>query len=260
MRLFHKVLGMDDRELLEICLKVTGTFESNAVHYDAIAGNFDGQGLSAGVLQWNAGQGTLQILVRAIILKMGVAKAQSFFKSDIAAFSKLFPSEAIAFAQQHYLLEGSTHLSPAAIAAWHSFLETDASIAAQQEMAIASTLDAAKRMAAKYMTGYETSTRVIAFFFDLINQQGSIRVPVVEQVSAAEALSMTECQDATCYADWSAITAADPIATRLLYYAYERAKAGNPQYVWDTLSRRGTIACLKGRVHGALIDLTHLIS
>lgn len=250
---------MEDKELLDICLKVTGTFESNAVNYDALAGNFDGGGVSAGILQWTAGQGTLQILIRRIIEKMGEEKARGFFKSDIVVFSHMSIPNAIEFAKQHYLLDGSTHLSPAAVSAWKAFLAAEESVAAQQEMAIATTLHSAKLMAEKYMTGHDASTRVVAFFFDLINQQGSIHVPVVETASPKEALAFTECHDATCYREWSEITAVDPLAARLLYYAYERARLARSEFVWDSLVRRGTIASRKGRVHGAMIDLTTLL-
>ena len=34
--------------------------------FAALSGDFDGQGLSLGVCQWNLGQGTLQALLRAM--------------------------------------------------------------------------------------------------------------------------------------------------------------------------------------------------
>lgn len=44
----------------EISLLVTTGFEGpSALHYGALADNFDGQGMSFGVIQWNFGQGTL---------------------------------------------------------------------------------------------------------------------------------------------------------------------------------------------------------
>jgi hypothetical protein len=52
---------MDDKGLLELCLKISGSFENGAPDYHGVTGNFDGQGISVGVLQWNAGQGSLQI-------------------------------------------------------------------------------------------------------------------------------------------------------------------------------------------------------
>ena len=48
------------------CLALTGAFETAAGFpggFSHVAGNFDGQGISFGALQWNLGQGTLQPLL-----------------------------------------------------------------------------------------------------------------------------------------------------------------------------------------------------
>ncbi len=70
---------MEDEQLLDICLKVTGSFEGGTPRYDAIAGDFDGAGLSCGLLQWNTGSGTLQKLVAEIGAAMGWEKAKAYF-------------------------------------------------------------------------------------------------------------------------------------------------------------------------------------
>src|SRR6266705_6917952 len=52
------------------CLALTGAFETNHPPPDCFAGlsgDFDGQGISFGVLQWNLGQGSLQPMLRKII-------------------------------------------------------------------------------------------------------------------------------------------------------------------------------------------------
>ncbi len=56
-----------DRPLAYRTLALTGTFETSAHPPDCfacVAGDFDGQGMSFGALQWNLGQGTLQPLLR----------------------------------------------------------------------------------------------------------------------------------------------------------------------------------------------------
>jgi len=52
------------------CMALTGSFETDHSFPDCFAGlsgDFDGQGISFGVLQWNLGQGSLQPLLRKII-------------------------------------------------------------------------------------------------------------------------------------------------------------------------------------------------
>jgi len=51
------------------CLALTGSFETGAAIPDCFAGlsgDFDGQGISFGVLQWNFGQGSLQPLLKRV--------------------------------------------------------------------------------------------------------------------------------------------------------------------------------------------------
>jgi len=42
---------------------ITGNFENPGDPFQGVTGNFDGQGISLGVLQWNIGQGSLPPLV-----------------------------------------------------------------------------------------------------------------------------------------------------------------------------------------------------
>jgi len=51
-------------------LALTGTFETGQLAsgcFATVAGNFDGQGISYGALQWNFGQGTLQPLLKEMM-------------------------------------------------------------------------------------------------------------------------------------------------------------------------------------------------
>lgn len=48
----------------EKCFLLTAAFEGGG--YTALSGNFDGQGVSFGFLQWNLGRGTLQPLIKAM--------------------------------------------------------------------------------------------------------------------------------------------------------------------------------------------------
>ena len=59
----------------EMALKITTFFEGGkSMNYQALAGDFDGQGTSFGLIQWNFGQNTLGPLLK----KMIAADATSF--------------------------------------------------------------------------------------------------------------------------------------------------------------------------------------
>lgn len=260
---------LDDKSLLELCLKVSGGFESGTgPSYTSLTGNFDGMGMSAGILQWNAGQGTLQPLIRAIGNAMGWDKAKTFFSSDIQAFSNLpAGAPAIQWCLDHYVATGSKNLDPAAAQRWITFLGQPESIAAQVQIAANGVLAHAKREVAAYMPDFINGTRPYAFFFDLVTQEGGMTVgkitvpPVTDTtgVDVTDALAFAQANNPACHDIWAAVVANDDEAEILLHYAYSRAMLANPQFAWDACARRGTIACRAGIVHQAHIDFTSVL-
>lgn len=259
---------MDDKSLLELCLKVSGAFEdADGAPYDAVTGNEDGEGLSIGCLQWNAGQGTMQPLLIAIGTAMGWDKAQSYFQSDIHQLAISKPADAVAFCLDHYIVEGGTHVDPTAKAAWVAFLSQPESIQAQVDLASKTVLSHAKRLVASYCPDYINRQRPYAFMFDVCTQEGGMasgHTVVPPQPSGttpdvSDVIAFATINDARCSGIWQANMAGDNLSSLLLRYAYDRAKLARPQYVWDATSRRGTIACRAGIVHKGKIDLHSLL-
>ncbi len=58
---WSQTLPLIEREMLQLALNITGSFEGHN-SWGTLTGNFDGQGLSMGLLQQNLGQGSLQPL------------------------------------------------------------------------------------------------------------------------------------------------------------------------------------------------------
>jgi hypothetical protein len=259
---------MGDQDLLETCVRVSGAFENGGgASYAAVSGNFDGQGLSAGILQWNAGQGSLQPLLQSIGTRMGWDKAQSFFKSDIHHFALLKPHEAVQWCLDHFIAVGSKEIDPAAKQCWVAFLSQPESVAAQIQIATDGILKRAKILSAKFCPDYLGSTRVLAFFFDLVTQSGGMQnrvgsvlpLPSGQAVEVGDVLAYAHLQNPKCAALWDTAVTGDPKAQLLLHYAFERSKLSNPLYIWDTCSRRGSIACRSGYVHDSLINLYQIL-
>jgi hypothetical protein len=62
-------------------LGLTGSFETGRIApncYAAVTGDFDGQGMSFGALQWNLGQGTLQPLLKRFLVEQPELAADIF--------------------------------------------------------------------------------------------------------------------------------------------------------------------------------------
>ena len=261
---------LDNKSLLELCLKVSGGFESGrGASYTSLTGNFDGQGMSAGILQWNAGQGTLQTLVAAIGNAMGWDKAKTFFSSDIQAFSQLpAGAPAISWCLTNYIAAGSKNLDPGAAARWTMFLGQPESVAAQIQIASNGVLGHAEREVTAYAPDYVNDVRPYAFFFDLVTQEGGMTVgkhtvpPIPAgtlNVDVTDALAFAQANDPVCHDLWAPVVEDDAEAALLLHYAYARAMLANPLYAWDACSRRGTIACRTGIVHAAHINFTSVL-
>jgi hypothetical protein len=259
---------LDDKSLLELALHVSGGFENGqGASYTSITGNFDGQGISCGVLQWNAGQGTLQQLVTNIAGKMGWDKAQSYFGSSIQTFASLRGQAAIQWCLDHYIVAGGKNVDPAAKVRWQNFLIQPESVAAQVEMASNGVLGHAKREVAAYAPDYAANNRPYVFFFDLIVQEGGMSVgghtvppiPSGQTPDVSDVLAFAGANSSQCQALWQDAINGDNEAALLLHYGYARAMLANPTFQWDACARRGTIACRQGIVHGAHLDFTTVL-
>ena len=254
-------MSYTDDQLLDTCLNVTGHFEGGTPKYSAVTGNFDGMGLSAGIIQWNLGQGTLQQLLKTIAAHMGTTKADSFFTGPvITTLMNLQPAAAIQYAKAHLLDAGGVKLQPAAVVAWEKFLNDPQSVKDQRAYAQTTVLAHAKKLAAQFLPTEAGRSRVVAFFFDTVVQQGSMKnVVPATMFPTTEAMALAAQHSSNCHEQWESVLQNDTLAGRLMFYALERAKEGNPTYLWDTFSRRATIGCRVGVVHETNIDLTHLL-
>ena len=68
-------------EAQEMALKITTVFEGGkSMNYQALAGDFDGQGMSFGLIQWNFGQNTLGPLLKLMLAAAATSFAASFGK------------------------------------------------------------------------------------------------------------------------------------------------------------------------------------
>ena len=118
----------------------------------------------------------------------------------------------------------------------------------------------------------EIDQRTMAFFFDVRVQQGSLTKIVNGVLWAPEILQSPEEANWSRAVDmaslngkkqtaaaWGKIAPEDPLSQALLHYAYERAVKARTEYQWDTLSRRGSIACRQGGVHGVWFDFMNIL-
>lgn len=258
---------------LDTCLSISSFFEGSVFNprYDNLTGNFDNAGISVGTLQWAAGPGSLSHLLAKCLENMDEDKANSYFKefgnSVVTNMSKMSGNASKTYSIA-YFLDGSGKFLPNAKAAWKAFLLDEAVIKTQRQLAKDDILEKAYDLVTKFTPGEELNIRCISFFFDIVVQSGGMKNNrgSVDPVSLQDATSFTKAidealaQGKSWTADkWRNSVDTEDIAKYLLHYAYERAQLSLPQWRWNTLARRGTIATRWGYVNGTKIDLTKML-
>jgi hypothetical protein len=224
------------------CLAVTAGFETGAGVPDCftgLAGNFDGQGLSFGVLQWNLGQGTLQPLLKQIDMAHPdvVAKAFGDGYGALKSVLSMRPGEGVAWAKS--IQDGANRVSQA----WRDRFKALGRTPECQDAQARGAQDRYARGLALCKEYGLWSERAAALMFDVVVQNGSINAATKAKIQA----------------DFTAIPAGTPAADaevlRMRAVANRRAEAANPRFVEDVRSRKLTCANGAGVVHGAGYDL-----
>ena len=225
------------------CLALTGAFETGKGFPDCFAGlsgDFDGQGMSFGVLQWNVGQDSLQPLLKDM-LSQHPETMKSIFHEQLGillAALKSSKEELMGFVRsiqhpmKHYLYDP-----------WRGMFKTLGRTEEFQEIQAnyaQSLYQAAQSLCKEYALWSE---RAVALMFDIKVQNGSINKLVKAQILAGFAqLSQTLSDE-------------DREVEKMKIVANRRAESANPQWVEDVRERKLCIAGGEGTVHGISYDL-----
>jgi len=225
--------------LLHRCLALTGAFETSVGVPDCfagLAGDFDGQGLSFGVVQWNLGQGTLQPLLNEMITQHEDVLRGLFHDH----FSEL---QGMLASRRDLQLEWARNIQDprrhAIFEPWKGLFQALGRTPEFQAIEVehASALHAA---AQNLCSRFDVSSeRALALMFDIRVQNGSI----------------DQKTEAKIREDFATIAPADDEVARLRAIANRRAEASAPAFVEDVRVRKLTIANGSGTVHGISWDL-----
>lgn len=224
--------------LLQRCLALTGAFETSMGVPDCfcgLAGDFDGQGLSLGVVQWNLGQGTLQPLLNEMVTAHEPVVRGIFHDHFDGLQDMLASPRSLQLQWARELQDPSRH---AVFEPWKGLLQALGRTPEFQAIQVehASALHAAaQNLCVRFGV---SSERAIALMFDIRVQNGSI----------------DRDTEARIRADFAALAPQDEVG-RLRAIANRRAEAASPRFVEDVRVRKLTIANGAGTVHGISWDL-----
>lgn len=220
------------------CLALTGSIETGLPVpgcFSGLSGNFDGQGISFGAIQWALGQGSLQPLFQDMCSRHGDV-VQRVFAGNAATFRTTFTQSDRA-AQMAWALgiqSGNQVQEP-----WRSQMKalgaTPECQALQVSMARA-RYDSGLALCRNYGV---VSERAAALMFDIMVQDGGISSTTRAQIES----------------DFAALGTVADETPKLEIIARRRAAACNPKWRQDVLSRKMMIAQGQGTVHGTRYDL-----
>ena len=224
------------------CLALTGAFETSVPPpgcFTAVAGDFDGQGISYGALQFNLGQGTLQPILQEMD-RRHPALVEETFHDRVGELRTMLAADLpaqLAFARA--IQTPAFRLHEPWRGMFRALGRTPECQRIQLEQA-ARYVERARQLCERFKV---RSSRALALMFDIIVQNGGISAAVGAQIE-------------------SDISRLDPSLgpqaaeqDRLRIIANRRAEAANPRWVEDVRERKLCIANGGGRVHGAFYDL-----
>lgn len=214
-------------------LLITAAFEGTG--FNKAVGNFDGMGISFGLLCWNFGMGTLQPLLKEFY-KQGMTTFRAYCQVDGKDYFPAFMSainlpkdQAVQWAKT---IQKDNKLLPHWKVIFQRLGDNQVYRNIQMQFAERSYMARAKKDMASFGLSDERS---LALFFDIAVQNGGIRpahrLLVNKNKKGKELLEDIARAVASC---------------------------ANPRWKNDVLSRKMTIVNGKGKVHGKVYDLKQM--
>lgn len=224
------------------CLALTGALETGLALpecFAAVTGDFDGQGLSLGALQWNLGQRTLPPLLKRLNDRHP-GRLQEIFDHRYPELLALLEAEQAEQLTWARALQDRRHR---VVEPWRGLFKTLGRLPEFQRLQVESAqpLFAAALIRCRELGVW--SERAAALLFDIKVQNGSLGRMVRAQLAA----------------DFSrlnpALSREDREVARLRLIARRRAAAVHPRWAPDVLTRKLAIANGQGTVHGTYFHL-----
>lgn len=237
----------DPISIYDLAVKITGDFEGT--NYTTIVGNFDGQGITCGLLGWNLGQGTLQNYILNHVDLMAYN-----FPLPISNLHRLHPKDAVNWCKD-IMLDADGDLLPEWRSAWERFI-SEPSVINVQKRAIDKYFHQAKRVCGALGFNHE-HRRAMAFAFDVAVQNWSLNVELPD-ASVQQAENIISLYGA----DNAALWLMEPMSlekARLVTAAHYKALTVNPKWRTDVFTRKCTISMGIGKVHGKVYKLNKLL-
>lgn len=256
---------------IKSAVKITAGFETAGDPYMGVSGDFDGMGISCGVLQWNIGQASLQPMVKAVGQAV-VSAAMPVNGAEMwsACTGSITSGLAIVRGWQ-----AGAELKPGPKAELRALMGTP-QMRAEQDKVIAGVAASAYKQATDWAAagGAAPTKRLFCWFFDVLTQNGGLEGLTPAAVASFIATNTPEkaddlicdflaevagtgghAKDARANATlWRDQAAGEKLP--ILCMSYLRSKTALPKWRHVVINRKGAIAMGKGRVNSSLWDFS----
>lgn len=238
---------MDKQTLFDNCLNITKQFEG--ADYDTVIGNFDGQGMSFGILQFNLKSETFKNYILAFINHM----SYDYFPVSIEPLQKMSGVDSVAWAKD-IMIDQYGKVKPEWVKAWKTFLSNPIVINLQKD-ACSKYFHQAKCLAGKFGFNRENQ-QAMSFFYDCAVQVWSVDVDFMYS-GKDHAENILQSYDAENMALWLGFTPTED-QRKLIIIAHLRALKCKPEWRQAFFTRKATIAVGYGIVNKKKYDFREL--
>lgn len=239
---------LSDKDLAYRCLALTGSFETGTSApgcFCGITGDFDRQGLSFGVLQWNLGQGSLQPLLKDM-LTYHEELTKDLFADHFDTLKELMSlpndeagrRDAVEFSRSIQNPNTFQVYEP-----WRGYAKSLGRTPEFQKIQVTHARKAYNTALALCDEYQLWSERAVALMFDIVTQNGGIR-PVTRAQIMGDIRTLPE-----------GLEQVEREVRSLEIVANRRAEASNAKWIDDVRRRKLCIAKGAGTVHGIKYDL-----
>jgi hypothetical protein len=233
--------------IYDLCVQITGSFEGKG--YGTVANNFDGQGISAGYLSFNLGQGTLQ----SYILNHVNLLSYDYFPIPLTHIHQLSNKGAVNWAKDNfYDIYGN--FKPEWRDAWIRFM-TEPVVINLQKQAIDKYFHQAKRICGRLGFSHD-NRRAMAWSFDIAVQNWSLDIDLPND-HPDQAYNIITSYDQENTIVWIG-ERLDPIQRQLIILSHLRAMKSKPEWRKNVFTRKATIAIGCGWVNKTFYQLNKL--
>ena len=229
--------------IFDTCLKITSTLEGS--DFSTVTGNFDGQGMSFGILQLNLKSETF----KSNVLNFINVLSYDYFPVSIEPLQKLSGIDSVLWAKD-IMLNYDNSVKKEWITAWGKFL-TNPSIINLQKKACDRYFHQAKCLTGKFGLS-NTDKKVMAYFYDCAVQVWSMNVdlPSIKTEHVENILQLYGVENMQL---WQPLELSE-IEKTLVVISHLRAIQCKQEWRIDFFTRKCSIAIGVGIIHKQKYD------